>query len=249
MKNTLTVLSGFFILFILYHGAEYMIVFQNSALGFLSFHLAFVMAAYLIGKWQFGKGLQTWGFIIGKKWSIQLLAGCITGVLLYSVTFCIALKSGAEQIQYTPPADKIPGVFGLFVFGNFFSSFSEDVLTRAYIHKHFHHRWNAILLTVFSAVVYVLNHIYRLTDGFETISYLFLLGILLFIPFIKTKQIWLTGSIHWAGNCTFYFTHQIWKTTGRATGISPNYIFCLVLMVCIIIAIVLPKKFYGRISC
>ncbi|WP_431212630.1 hypothetical protein ACQ86N_44255 [Puia sp. P3] len=52
MKHLLKPFVGFLLLFLLYHSAEYMIVFRNSIFGFLSFQLAFFASAYFIAAWQ-----------------------------------------------------------------------------------------------------------------------------------------------------------------------------------------------------
>lgn len=58
---------GFTILFLLYHAAEYMIMFQNNALGFLGFESLFFVCAFLIGKLQFGEGFSAWGLGFSKE--------------------------------------------------------------------------------------------------------------------------------------------------------------------------------------
>lgn len=248
MKKILSVTTGFLILFLLYHAAEYMIVYRNSATGFFAFHAAFFFAAFLIAKWQFGKGLEAWGFKLNKHTAIQVLTGFVFGIFLYTTTFSISLWLGVERLEFVPAADKILPVLGLFVLGNIFASFSEDVLTRAYVATHLYGRVPVVLLAVISCSIYVLNHIYRLAEGLDTLLYLFLLGAVLLIPLIRTKQIWLTGSIHWASNCTFYLTHQVWKTSTGANTVSPNYVFAFVLVVFGVILLLIPQRLYTLIS-
>ena len=247
-RKTLSALAGFVILFGLYHGAEYMILYKNSPAGFLGFHALFIVAAWLIAKWQFKSGLTAWGFIPGRKTWLQLLAGIITGILLYGITFFINTLTGVETAGEWPPLKAVYGALGLFIFGNFFSSFSEDLLTRGYIFKQLGARLGPVLLVLLSATVYVLNHIYRLTDGWETYCYLFALGVLLMVPLVRTRQIWLTGAIHWAGNCTFFYTHEIVKAQTGPTAISANMVFTAVMVCFTGILLLLPQRFYNRIS-
>lgn len=222
-------IAGFVALFVLYHAAEYMIVFQQSAAGFMAFQVLFFVAAHFIGRWQFGTGLAAWGLNWSRKAIPQLLVGLCIGIALYALTLMGSRLIGAEIISSIPAFDTIAGAFGLFVFGNLFSSFSEDVLTRSYLWKHLSGRIRWQYLLLLSPLVYVLNHIYRLGDGMQTYLYLFLLGLLLLIPLLFTKKLWMTGGIHWAGNCTFYLTHELWKTESVAGTISPNYILAFFL--------------------
>ena len=232
-KNIINIIIGFIILFGLYHGAEYMVIFKNSPLGFLGFQLLFFIAAWLIAKWQFKNGLQAWGLDTGKRFLQHLLTGMIMGVVLYGLTFIICVLTDIEHVIQIPPFSAAIGPLVLFIFGNFFSSFSEDILTRGYVYKHLHGRVGNFLLLIISATVYLLNHIYRLTGGMETYLYLFMLGVLFIIPLILTKRLWFTGGMHWAGNCTFYLTHEIFKTGSNEQLLSPNYIlvFCIIILI------------------
>jgi len=133
-RKIIIVLIGFILLFGLYHAAEYMIVFKNSPLGFLGFQLLFFVAARLIAKWQSLPGLAAWG-LSGKKYFLKhLLLGMVMGLLLYGLTFMISILLGAEKITLLPEMDAIIGPLSLFIFGNFFSSVSEDILTRGYVY-------------------------------------------------------------------------------------------------------------------
>lgn len=229
----LSVLAGFAALFCLYHAAEYMIVFKNSAVGFLGFQALFFCGAWCIAKVQFKQGLDAWGLSTSKFFFWHLLTGMLMGIVLYGLTFGISLLTGAEKIIGTPSWNAIAAPLGLFIFGNFFSSMSEDILTRGYLYKHFSATWSSGVLIIISAAIYLLNHIYRLGDGMETYTYLFMLGILFIIPVIRTQRLWFTSGMHWAGNCFFYYSHELIKTGEGTAKVSPNYL----LVVCILVLI------------
>jgi len=233
--NLSKVLVGFVILFALYHGAEYSLLFKNSSLGFLGFQFLFFVAAWLIARWQFRQGLSAWGLDTRKYFMIHLLVGMVMGVLLYGITFLISLLTGAEEIAGQPNYAASLSPFLLFIFGNFFSSFSEDILTRGYVFKHLKPRVGALGILFLSALIYLLNHIHRLDSGAETWLYLFVLGVLYIIPLIVTERLWFTGGMHWAGNCFFYFTHGIIKTEESEKQFSAN----LILVVCALIFVMI----------
>jgi len=242
-RKIIIVLIGFILLFGLYHAAEYMIVFKNSPLGFLGFQLLFFVAARLIAKWQSLPGLAAWG-LSGKKYFLKhLLLGMVMGLLLYGLTFMISILLGAEKITLLPEMDAIIGPLSLFIFGNFFSSVSEDILTRGYVYQHLNRKVSNWLLVIISATIYLLNHIYRLGDGVETYLYLFLLGVMFIIPLILTKRLWFTSGVHWAGNSFFYLTHELIKTDTNNTYLSPNYILALVIIFMIPFNYFLLRKF------
>ncbi|HYK77269.1 MAG TPA: type II CAAX endopeptidase family protein [Daejeonella sp.] len=234
MKKLGLILIGFLILFALYHGAEFMIVSKNSPIGFLGFQFSFFIAAWIIAKWQTKQGMAAWGLDTRKFLMKHLALGMLMGLVLYELTFTISLLLGIEKVVSTPTLSVILSSFGLFVFGNFFASVSEDILTRGYVFKHLHGKVHNGLLVIISASIYVLNHIYRLGEGFETYLYLFLLGVIYVIPLLLTKRLWFTGGMHWAGNCFFYLTHEVFKTdTNDGYSLSPNYILVLSILLII----------------
>jgi membrane protease YdiL (CAAX protease family) len=231
-------IAGFICLFLLYHTAEYMILFKKNPAGFLIFQAFFFAAAWIIAQWQFKQGLSAWGLNTKKHLFRHLLLGMMMGIILYGLTYFINLVAGVEVKVAIPQFSYIAGPLLLFMFGNFFSSLSEDVLTRGYLYQHLNRKVSVPALIFISAAVYLFNHIYRLDDGPITWLYLFLLGILFVIPLILTKRLWFTGGMHWAGNSFFYFTHDLIITQSGKTDFSANYTLCI----CILL--VIPLNYY-----
>ena len=230
-KQKLAAAFGFLILFTLYHAAEYMILFKSSSIGFLLFQLLFFCAAWLIAKVQYGQGFGAWGLDFKKGFFRHLIVGMVMGIILYGLTFLISLATGSERVNELPSMTESVAPLSLFIFGSFFSSFSEDVLTRGYVHYHLKERISGWCIVLISATIYLLNHIYRLDDGVEAYTYLFALGILYVIPLVLTGRLWITGGMHWAGNIIFYLTHDVVKTESLEGPVSPNYILAVMAIV------------------
>lgn len=228
--NQMKIAVGFVLLFVLYHAAEYFVLFQYNPIAFLLLQGAFFISAALIARWQGFKGLAAWGLDVKQKgWLKQLLVGMLLGILLYGISFLVSLALHSEDIVAVSLDRSALATLTLFCFGSFFSSFSEDVLTRGYVYKHFKTRLALPALILLSPLIYVLNHIYRLDDGWLTWSYLFALGILFIIPVVLTRRLWFTGGMHWLGNTTFFFTHNVITTKSGTSSLSPN----LILLICI----------------
>lgn len=242
-NNFIKIIAGFALLFVLYHAAEYMIVFKNSPAGFLGFQFLFFLAAWLIARWQTGKGLSAWGLGANDGFVAQLIIGMLMGIVLYGLSFFISITLGVEKISSIPSFQHAVSPFLLFVFGNFFSSFSEDILTRGYVYRHSPGKTSVTTIALLSASIYLLNHIYRLTDGPQAWIYLFALGIFYVIPLILSKQLWITGGMHWAGNCFFFFTHGILTTDSGSRGFSANYILAICILLLLPLNIWLTKFF------
>jgi membrane protease YdiL (CAAX protease family) len=224
---------SFIVLFLLYHAAEYMILFKNNIPGYFVFHLLFFSAAYLLGNWYNKNGLAAWGlpFIKGTLKLVGL--GTIAGIFLYGIPYAFTMISGNEKVVNVPEFKTIILTASPFVFGVIFSSVSEDLFTRGIVINHLRGKVNPIPLVLLSALIYVLNHIYRLGDGLETLLYLFLLGVVFAIPVVFTKKLWFIGAMHWAGNSFFYIFYNVIQTDYNKHFISSNYLFSVFLVLCI----------------
>lgn len=236
-SNPIKVIIGFLLLFVLYHTAEYFVLFTYNPVAFLAFQFLFFIAAWLLARWQGYKSLAAWGLDTKNGWLTNLLIGMVMGLVLYGGTFAVSTWFKSEEVVQVPSLKDIWPQFALFVFGTFFSSFSEDILTRGYLYKHLADKTSAIAFALISATIYLLNHIYRLDDGLETLLYIFLLGILFVIPVLLTKRLWFTGGMHWAGNITFFFTHNLMSVKDGTGRFSPNSIFCICILLFIPIVV------------
>ena len=244
-KDRIKIILSFIVLFALYHAAEYMIMFKNNATGFFIFQLLFFVSAFLFGNWYSREGLAAWGLPFSIKMLKPFLLGMVLGILLYGISYCTSVLSGIETIIKVPGVGDIMKSSLAFTVGVLFSSLSEDVLTRGIMYRYFNHKIKPAPLVFLSASVYLLNHIYRLTDGIETLLYIFLLGIVFIIPVIYTKNLWLTGGMHWAGNVFFFVSHNVIGTEEHSGILSPNAVFIICLIVFIPFIWLLSNKLYG----
>lgn len=247
-RQNFKVLVSFIVLFVLYHAAEYMIVFRNNAPGFLGGQALFFLAALLLGHWYRQKGLAAWGLPFSAKLWKPLFTGVLLGVLLYAVPFFVGLAFGIEKVVKVPGATEILTASLPFAFGVLFSSFSEDVLTRGLPYAHLHQKLKVTVLVLLSAAVYLLNHIYRLDDGPAALLYLFLLGVVYIIPVVFTGNLWLTGGMHWAGNVFFFVTHGVIQTEEGNPHFSSNYLFASWLLLAIPLTWLFCKRTEGQVK-
>lgn len=231
MNRSLKIVIIFAVLFIVYHSAEYMIVFKNNPVYFFLFQGLFFVLAWLFGNWYSGNGLGAWGLSFTRKIVPYIAWGVIFGIFIYGIPFIISLLLGVEQIVKLPEGLSILKASLPFAFGVLFSSFSEDILTRGILYAGLFSKVKPQWLAIISAFVYLINHIYRLADGPESWSYIFMLGIILIIPLLITKNLWLTGAMHWAGNVFFFVTHNAIQTEASQFVISPNYLFAISLFI------------------
>ena len=219
------IIISFIILFVCYHLAEYMILFRNSPAGFFLFQILFFIVAYILGNWSNKTGLSYWGLPLTCKIYTYILIGAPLGILLYAIPFFLSLVFRIEIIKNIPALHIIMESTAPFIFGLVFSSFSEDILTRGIVYRLLNGKLKNIWIVLISSLIFLSNHIYRLNDGYDTLLYLFFLGVVLTIPLFFTKNIWVTGFMHWAGNSFFYVTHNVFQTDNGLSPIKPNLFF------------------------
>lgn len=229
----LKAITGFILLFACYHAAEYMMLFENNPAGFLGLSFVFLAVAWLVAKWQGLDGLAAWGLVFKKPARDQLGTGLLVGICIYTLYTVTSLLLDIDRIKEVPPAGVFISQFALFTLGTFFSSLSEDILTRGYLYRFFNKGKGNYLLVFVSAAVYVLNHIYRLTDGVGVLSYLFIIGIFLMLAMLRTGNIWLTLGLHWSGNIVYHTTHSVMHTV-NGKGKFPGEILYVIFLLALI---------------
>lgn len=235
-KETFYFIGAFLVFFLLYHAAEYFALFNFYPTIFLGIQFVFLIAAFLLGKISHKNGLNTWGLQNRKNLWVDLGVGGAFGFLLYMIPFLICLAIGIEIIIFFPSFIDFWQMGGLMFFGMFFSSLSEDILTRGLIYAWFRKRLHPVIILIFSSVIFYLNHIYRLTDGISTFLYIFLLGVILYMTILITHRLWMCVMMHWVGNCTFFATHQIIqvKEVHPSFGFNQMFIYTEVVFIMIL---------------
>lgn len=242
LNSNLKIFCCFLLLFFLYHTAEYWIMFRNNVLLFFLSQILFFVSSYLLGNWYSGNGLMAWRLPLHSKIYKRALLGMVLGIFLYAIPYVLAMILEIEFISEIPTITTILTSSLPFAMGVFFTSFSEDILTRGLIFAHFHKKIKPMFLALLSASVYLMNHIYRWGDSIETLSYIFLLGIIFIIPLLNSKDLWVTGFMHWAGNIFFYISHEVISVQENSAVMSYNTLFSLCLLFLIPLVWLITKK-------
>lgn len=217
-------LAGFLLLFFIYHIPEFFTAFWIMAV----FKIGFLLVAFVTGRLQGWKGLEGFGLGWRMGWWQQLLKGLLLGLLFFGVAEGLAVAFGYEKFNGIVAADIILKQLPLILLMTFFPSIAEDILTRGYLYGHLFSKmrpWHWVLL---SAVVYVLNHIWRLTENPSVLVYLFILGLVLAFTVWKTKALWLALGIHWGANIAFESTHSILQTESAVSHHGSTWILAFV---------------------
>jgi len=238
-------ISGFAVLFASYHAAEYMMLYKNSATAFLVLMLVFFIVAWLVARGQGYKGLSAWGMTFTNSALLFLIVGLLVGIIINTIAYITCLYFNIEVLSYIPATGDFIKQSSLLIFGTFFSSLSEDVLTRGYLYRHFNSHKYPVLFVLFSSSVYVLNHIHRLNEPVY-LFYLFLIGVQLAIPLVFTKNIWYTLGCHWAGNIVYHITNTVMHSNNGTAAISSMTVFTVFMALLIPINYGISKMVSGE---
>ncbi|MBS1602332.1 MAG: CPBP family intramembrane metalloprotease [Bacteroidetes bacterium] len=198
-KTVLKPILGFLLLFAVYHFPEFFDSFWIMAI----FKIGFLAVAYLVARWQGWKGLGGYGLGLRRGWYVKLAGGMVAGLVAFSIAVFVSMELGYENFRSFAPfrivAVRLPALFVL----TFFPSIAEDILTRGYLYGHLSKKMPRWGWVVFSAGLYVLNHIWRLGEGLAVLSYLFAFGVLLAYAVWRSGSLWLALGIHWGANIAF----------------------------------------------
>lgn len=233
------------LLFLCYHTGQYMMLSLQSTTLFLLTMILFLPLAWLIAKWQGFKGLSAWGITGGNEALKQTGKGFLAGSIVMSVYFLTTLFLDIQQVKHIPQTGIFLTQFLLFFAGTFFPSLAEDILTRAYLYRFLQNKLPAYTLLVLSAVVYVLNHLERLQNGWIVWVYLFIMGLYLMLALQRTGNIWLTVGLHWSGNVVYQVTNNILQTDSGKNSFPPMIIYLFFLLLLIPLTYILSRKSFS----
>lgn len=208
-KKWISFTGGFLLLFAVYHFPE----FFNALWIMAVFKIGFLLVAFATGRLQGWKGLEGYGLGFKYGWWQFLLRGLLLGLVFFGLSVALSVMVGYEQFTGFAPLTVILQKLPLLLLMTVFPSVAEDILTRGYLFGHLFVKmkpWHWVLL---SAGIYVLNHIWRLSDDPSVLVYLFILGIVLAYTVWKTRSLWLAFGIHWGANIAFESTNGLVNTT------------------------------------
>jgi uncharacterized protein len=241
-KSMLLAPGGFVVLFLIYHLPEFL---QNHyqkplILVLESGMLLFTITAFLFGRQWHRNGFRIYGLHSLRKNKRNLIIGLLSGILIAGVANMIPVWLHWSEISIQVNWTQILLLLLLFALGTLLPSLAEDILTRGYLRIFWPESWNLYWLIPFSALVYALNHIFRLGKP-DVMLYLFALGFLLMWCYVKTGTLWLTLGIHWGSNmCYQFFTNLIILKSVKETGME-NYVLAVCYASGILLIILMQK--------
>ena len=236
-KKIISFISGFVLLFFIYHFPEFFTAFWIMAV----FKIGFLIIAFLLARLQGWKGLEGYGFGLSQGWAVFLLKGLGTGLLFFFLSVVVSIQLGWEHVISIEPVPGILKQLPMILLMTAIPSAAEDILTRGYLYAHLKQLkpWVWILI---SAVVYVLNHIWRLNDGPAVLLYLLLLGLVLALAVWVTKSLWLAFGIHWGANIAFESSRSFIQTKAASATADNTWLLAASWALLLVIMLVIYKN-------
>ncbi len=222
MKNLLSFVLGFILLFAVYHFPEFFSSFWIMAVC----KIGFLVLAIILCRMQGWKFLEGYGLGCKKNFIKHLTRGLFIGFIAFSLSLVLLIGFSFEKLQNIQPPLFFLRTLPMVLLMTFFPSIAEDILTRGYLYGHlkFLKPFTWILI---SASVYLLNHFWRLNEPVSVLLYLFILGLLLAFCVYVFKSLWLALGIHWGSNIAFELSRQGVDTYGSDSNNS-NWALVLV---------------------
>lgn len=221
-KSIFSFVTGFLVLFLIYHFPEYFSAFWIMA----TFKIGFLLVAFILVRLQGWKGLNGYGLGFTQKWAVNLFKGFLIGLFFFAVSVFVSIKLGYEKIVEITSFKNAISQIPMLLLMTAIPSIAEDILTRGYLFGHLKFM-KPLGWIVLSAIIYVLNHIWRLNDGLAVLTYLFILGIVLAFTVTLTKSLWLAFGIHWGANIAFESSNSIIQTKTIVQHDGPTWLLAL----------------------
>jgi uncharacterized protein len=196
---------AFGILFVLYQGAEgiggrWLGSFTIQA----TFMVAMVVAAWPLGRWLGFRGYDAYALEWRRPAPMLLVGGLVLALLAKYVAVCVgmALNVYGALAPASPRAATVSFLSSIpwALVATFIPSIAEDILTRGFLYRALRVRWVPWVFVLVSAVVYVLNHVYRLAQGPSEWVTLFCFGLAYATAVVRTGSLWLAVGLHWGWN-------------------------------------------------
>lgn len=199
-----------------------------------------IVVSYFVIEIQKREGFTAYGLFQFGKYKFNLAKGLLLGFAFSAIANLISVWLNWNAISTNLPFTQTITQTLIFTIGTLLPSLAEDILIRGYLFAHLSNRLNKNLFVFISAILFTLNHIFRLTHV-DVMMYIFILGLVLAFCLAYTRSLWLTLGIHWGTNIAYqFFANIVPLKTVKETGLD-NYLLAGCYSIGLIMVIALYK--------
>lgn len=178
--------------------------------------LAFLPTAWIVARTL---GLRM-GAAYALEWSagraLWLTAGLALAIIVKGIAVLIGLRMGVYSPG--PPTTAVfdiaslSGTLAWLALSTFVPSIAEDILTRGFWARIPEWHWRGLGFVLFSSLLYVFNHVYRLGNGPAEWLMLLCFGLAYATVFWRTGSLWAAVGLHWGWNFAGPALDLAWPT-------------------------------------
>lgn len=160
-----------------------------------------VVAAWPIGRWLLRwRGYAAYALEWQRGAPLWLSAGLILSLLCKAAAIGVGLQIGAYTRTGSPTPQLTVGSIGLLLVGTFIASIAEDIITRGFWWRVKPIAAATGRFVIASSLIYLLNHVFRLSKGPGEWFMLICLGIAYATALARTGSLWAAVGLHWGWN-------------------------------------------------
>lgn len=160
-----------------------------------------VAAAWPVGRWILRwKGYAAYGLEWQSRAPLWLGAGVALYLLGKAAAIAIGLQIGVYVRTSTSVGTLSIGTISFLLLATFTASIAEDVITRGFWWRVKPVAATPARFVIASAVIYLLNHVFRLSKGPSEWFMLICLGIAYATALARTNSLWAAIGLHWGWN-------------------------------------------------
>jgi len=181
--------------------------------------LAFLPVAWLVARvLKLGMG-AAYALEWNRRTAWLLGGGFLLALLVKLGAVLIGTSLGIyESVSgHFPWQEFVKGFAWTLVF-TFVPSIAEDIVTRGFWARVPAWQWTAWRFVLFSSLVYVLNHIYRLGNGPAEWLMLLCFGVAYASAFWRTGSLWAAVGLHWGWNFSGPMLGAWWNNARPGSG-------------------------------
>ncbi|HEX2569397.1 MAG TPA: CPBP family intramembrane glutamic endopeptidase [Polyangia bacterium] len=203
----------------------------------------FHVVAYVVGRVLGYRGFDAYAMELREGWARNLAVPFLLAVAAKGAALIVGALLGVYTIESGGTAPAI-GALVLTMLGTLavtlVPSAAEDIVTRGFWFRAVPRRWTPVGFVVFSSVIYVLNHVYRLTHGPTEWLMLLCFGLAYATALVRTGSLWAAIGLHWGWNFSGLLVDAFWSTTvhsdWQSRGLSSGAHLLLLL------AVLIPRR-------
>lgn len=194
---------------------------HNEAVGIVLM-LMFLPIAWACGRALAFRGLDAWYMGLTPGWFALLAAAFGLAVAIKGAALGLGSYAGVYRIepQRLGAAALVAAAVGILPY-TFFPSVAEDIVTRGFLMRAFPALSRRRLFIVASSALYVLNHIYRLSNGPLEWAMLFAFGLAYAAALFYSRSLWPAIGLHWGWNYAGQLADRIANVDAPVPGYGP----------------------------